>query len=246
MGLPNTAENPALMPHMMARSWNSPAQARPLAHQLGQGAPHLQGSPSRLSRAPKAWVSTVAQNTTGASRRETGCSPPGSLDDQVGPPGGFDAAPAVHPHHHQPRQGGEGRLAQAVPLRSTSAQARSWSNRPPGPPTSSPTPSPKSRPWPLSRRLSLLKAISVYSPRKKAVTGLPPLPGGMVGLCHNCPLPFLSKVSHLSIITQWAGFAMAISPRRRVARGAPCGKMGDGWRQPYDTLPPYGFKYCMN
>ena len=33
-----------------------------------------------------------------------GLFPAGGLDDEVGAPGGLDAAPAVHPHHHQARQ----------------------------------------------------------------------------------------------------------------------------------------------
>lgn len=105
MGLPNTAENPALMPHMMARSWNSPPRPVPLRTSSAREPPSCRAAPSRPAEPPKAWVSTVAQNTTGASRRETGCSPRAAWMIRSVPPGGFDAAPAVHPHHHQPRQG---------------------------------------------------------------------------------------------------------------------------------------------
>ena len=80
-------------------------QLSPLAHQLGQGAPQLQGRPLPAGRSPK----TVGEQGGREDHRgqQTGdrLLPPGSLDDKVGSPGRFDAAPAVHPHHQQAGQG---------------------------------------------------------------------------------------------------------------------------------------------
>lgn len=237
MGLPNTAENPALMPHMMARSWNSPPRPVPLRTSSAREPPICRAAPSRPAEPPKAWVSTVAQNTTGASRRETGCSPRAAWMIRSVPPAVL-MPPRRYIHTTTSPARGRRRLAQAVPLRSTSAQASSRSNRPPRTPTSSPTPSPKSRPWPLSRRLSLLKAISVYSPRKKAVTGLPPFRGEWLG--SPMAAPPLSVQSFAPVYHNTVGGVCNgnFPPGAGLPGGAPCGKMGDGWRQPTTRCRP--------
>ena len=76
----------------------------PLADQLGQGTAQLQGRALPSGGAAE----DVGQQGRGEDHRGQqagdGLFPTGSLDDEVGAPGGLDAAPAVHPHHHQARQ----------------------------------------------------------------------------------------------------------------------------------------------
>ena len=145
MGLPNTAEKPGAHAAHDGQVLELPAQARPLTHQLGQGAPHLQGSPLPAGRAPEGMGEHCGAEHHRGQQAGDRLLPPGGLDDQVGPPGGFDAASAVHPHHHQPRQGEK----EAGPGRAVAQHVRPGQEpvkQAPQDPHQQPTPSPKSRP----------------------------------------------------------------------------------------------------
>ena len=139
MGLPKTAENPALMPHMMARSWNSGPKRAALRTSSAREPPICRAAPSRPAEPPKAWVSTVAQNTTGASRRETGCSPRAAWMIRSVPPAVL-MPPRRYIHTTASPARGRHQAAQAVPFRSRSAHTSRRSNRPPSTPTTRPTP----------------------------------------------------------------------------------------------------------
>ena len=204
------------MPHMMARSWNSPPRPVPLRTSSAREPPICRAAPSRPAEPPKAWVSTVAQNTTGASRRETGCSPRAAWMIRSVPPAVL-MPPRRYIHTTTSPATGRRRLVKQAPQD----------------PHQQPHPQTKEQALAVEPQALLAEGHLRIQPPEKGRDRVAPLPGGMVGLCHNCPLPFLSKVSHLSIITQWAGFAMAISPQ---APGCQGGRLVVRWGTVGDSL----------